>query len=202
MLFEHVEKYWLALAFLVAASAILGWGLVASARRMPWFAAGLSLALLGGGGFAPVPEPGGMAILLCAAGALVALVLLLVFSGLWSDWLGYSVCAVLLFGLGHVAVAPLTQGLNDLTRIIFTLEPLEPWWLVLLLLIPWLIWYSWRRLAALGPGRRVLAIALRCLLLTLLAFALAEMHARHTENRLTVLFVWDRSLSVPPEYDG
>src|SRR5439155_10085994 len=105
-----------------------------------------------------------------------------------------------MFGLGQVVVPPLTGGLAETARLLLSLEPLEPVWLLLLLLVPWLIWYSWRRLAALGPGRRVLAIALRCLLLMLLAFALAEMHARHTEDRLTVLFLWDRSLSVPPEY--
>jgi len=201
MLFELLEKHWLASALILMAMGLLAWGLASAGRRLPWLVTGVALALVGGGGLQPVPEPGGLAILLSAAGALVALVLLLTFTGLWSDWLGYFVCAVLLFGVGHVSLLPLTEGLNELARIIFTLEPLEPWWLVLLLLIPWLVWYSWRRLAALGPGRRVLAIALRCLLITLLAFALAEMHARHTEQRLTVLFLWDRSLSVPPEYD-
>src|SRR5262245_37780931 len=201
MLPEFLQQNWLAATLVLVAMGLLAWGLVTRGRRLPWLVGGAALALLGGGGFQPVPEPGGMAILLSAAGTLVELVLLLFFTGLWSDWLGYFVCAALVFGSGQVAVPPLTTGLNDLGRILYTLEPLEPWWLLLLLCIPWLIWYSWRRLAALGPGRRVLAIALRCLLMTLLVFALAEMHARHTEQRLTVLFVWDRSLSVPAEYD-
>lgn len=181
--------------------ALLGWGLALAGRRLPWLVAGVAVALVAGGGFAFVPEPGGLIFLVSAASVLVALLALLAFTGLWSDWLGYFVCANLLFGLGQVAIPPLTTGLTDLGRIVFSLEPLEPWWLLLLLFVPWLIWYSWRRLASLGPGRRVLAIFLRCALLTLLAFALAEMHARHTEKRLTVLFLWDRSLSVPPEYD-
>src|SRR5262245_61050349 len=206
---DFIQQNWLALAMLLAAAACLAGAALSPARRVPLLIVGLAIALPSIGAlFAGSADEAskllsgdwGLGILLTSAGLLVALVLLLAFTGLWSNWVGYFVCAALLFGLGHVILPPLTIGINDLARILVTLEPLEPWWLLLLFSVPWLIWYSWRRLAALGPGRRVLAIALRCSLLTLLAFALAEMHARHSENRLTVLFVWDRSLSVPPEY--
>ncbi len=197
-----LQQHWLALTLLVAAVVLMLGGIAWSAHRMGFFFSGLALALFGAGGLNLLGESGGWIVFGSAAGLFVALLAILILSGFWSVWLGSLAGLGLLFGLGDLTLPSITTGLQDLSRIISSLEPLEPWWLALLLLVPWLIWYSWRRLAALGPGRRVLAIALRCLLLILIAFALAEMHARHTEERLTVLFLWDRSLSVPPEYEG
>jgi uncharacterized membrane protein len=74
--------------------------------------------------------------------------------------------------------------------------------LVLLLLLLPLVWFSRRNMASLGPVRGRLALGLRCLLLLLLTLALAEAHARKPDRSVTVLFLWDRSLSVPPEYRG
>lgn len=201
MIPEFFQQHWFALTIAVVAGAFLGGAALSPSRRIGLLIAGLAVAVFAAGGFEPLEAPGGLVMLAVAAGILLALLVLVAFTGFWSQWLGYPAGAAVLFGLGHVTIPPLTVGLNDLGRILSSLEPLEPWWLLLLLLVPWLIGYSWSRLAALGPGRRVLAIALRCLLLILLAFALAEMHARKSEDRLTVLFVWDRSLSVPPEYD-
>src|SRR4029077_9656727 len=45
-------------------------------------------------------------------------------------------------------------------------------------------------------------IGLRCILIALLALALAEANARQPNDRLTVLFLWDRSLSIPQEFEG
>src|SRR5262249_41823697 len=77
----------------------------------------------------------------------------------------------------------------------------EPWWLLLLLLVPLIFLFSFRSLAGLGPVRRWIAIGLRCLLIILLTLALAEVHLRHTDETVTVLFVWDRSLSIPEELE-
>jgi uncharacterized membrane protein len=62
-----------------------------------------------------------------------------------------------------------------------------------------LVWISSRSLAALGPIRRVVAIALRCLLILFLILALAELRLRKPSESLTVLFVVDRSLSIPAD---
>ncbi|MFL5339351.1 MAG: VWA domain-containing protein, partial [Gemmataceae bacterium] len=62
-------------------------------------------------------------------------------------------------------------------------------------------WLSFRSLAALGPARRVVAIALRCLLVALLVFSLAEFRLRKSSESLTVMYLVDRSLSIPEEFD-
>ena len=68
-------------------------------------------------------------------------------------------------------------------------------------MIPLLLWTSYRNLISLGPTRRWLVLGLRCSLVVLLAFALAEVFARKPNDSVTVMFVWDRSLSMPPEFN-
>ena len=75
----------------------------------------------------------------------------------------------------------------------------EPWWLLLLVLIPWLIWTSYRSLAGLGPLRAAIAIGLRAALVLFLTLALANLQLRRVDESVTVLFLWDRSQSVPEE---
>ena len=55
--------------------------------------------------------------------------------------------------------------------------------------------------AGLGPVRRWVAIGLRCLGIILLVLALAELRIRHENETVTVLFLVDRSLSIPEEWD-
>ena len=76
----------------------------------------------------------------------------------------------------------------------------HPGYLVLLAVVPAVIWFSRRSLAALGPVRRLLAIALRSLVLVLLILALAEVQKVRTNDRLSVLFLLDQSQSVPAEH--
>lgn len=76
---------------------------------------------------------------------------------------------------------------------------LQPWFLLLLLLLPLLIWQSWRRLTSLGPYRRALAIGLRTAILALLIAALAELQSVREEDSLSLLVVIDRSFSIPQE---
>src|SRR5207302_449613 len=80
-------------------------------------------------------------------------------------------------------------------------EVAQPWWLLLLLLIPVIIRMSYRSLSGLGPVRKWLAIGLRCLLIVLLTLSLAELRLRRPNDTTTVLFVVDRSLSIPQEID-
>ncbi|GAB6164283.1 VWA domain-containing protein [Thermostilla marina] len=75
----------------------------------------------------------------------------------------------------------------------------RPMWLWLLVLLPLLWWWSWRRLALLGRFRRGFAIFWRTLLFAVLAAALAEIQWVRTSDRLTVLYLLDQSASIPAE---
>src|SRR5262249_38484533 len=153
-------------------------------------------ALLGVGGLTLAQAPALAAWL--AAGALVALLCLLavvILSGYWSAYLGYGCGVVLLLGLGGL-VGPWLHGLlSDFAKFLPTLTPSQPVWLSLLLLIPLVLWLSFRSLSGLGPVRRGLVIGLRCVAISLLVLALAEAQARQQNEDLTVLFCWDLSLS-------
>src|SRR5262249_56708233 len=86
-------------------------------------------------------------------------------------------------------------------KVVLSLEPTQPWWLLLLGFIPAIILLSHRSLAGLGPVRRWIAIGLRCALVLLLTLALAEVRLRHQNENITAMFLVDRSLSIPEEYD-
>jgi uncharacterized membrane protein len=76
----------------------------------------------------------------------------------------------------------------------------QPWWLILLpLILPPLVWMSFRSLAGLGAVRRALAILLRAGVITLVILALAEMQTVRRSDRLTTMFMVDVSNSVPRE---
>lgn len=72
----------------------------------------------------------------------------------------------------------------------------QPQWLWLLLLIPVLVLASLRSLAGLDPTRRVLALALRSLLVILVACCLAGIERVRRNDDLTVMFLMDRSYST------
>lgn len=74
-----------------------------------------------------------------------------------------------------------------------------PGYLALLALLPLLVAMSRRSLAALGPGRRAAAIAARCLVVTLMVLALAGAQRARRIRDVTVLFLVDRSRSVPAD---
>ena len=73
----------------------------------------------------------------------------------------------------------------------------QPWWLVGCILLVPIIWLARRNLAGLGPVRRVLATAIRCLVIFILVALLARPILTRTSERLTVLTVIDRSQSIP-----
>ena len=75
----------------------------------------------------------------------------------------------------------------------------SPWYLLLLVLVPVLWWLSFKSLAALGPSRRILALLLRTAVLVLLILAAAEIQLVRTSDKLTVIYLLDQSLSIPPE---
>jgi uncharacterized membrane protein/Mg-chelatase subunit ChlD len=76
----------------------------------------------------------------------------------------------------------------------------SPWPLLLLALLPLAAWLSFRRPTAMGRFRRLVALGLRCLVLALLVLALADTQAVRRSDQLTVLYVLDQSLSIPPAH--
>ena len=72
----------------------------------------------------------------------------------------------------------------------------QPAWLWLLTAVPVIAVVSWRTLRGLEPVRRVLAIALRVVVLALVACCLADIQYVKASDKLTVIFLMDRSDSV------
>jgi len=72
----------------------------------------------------------------------------------------------------------------------------RPLWLLLLLTLPLVVWMSRHSLAAMGRGRRIMAVALRCGVLTLMVFALAEIQLVRVTQRIAAYFLLDQSLSL------
>ncbi len=75
----------------------------------------------------------------------------------------------------------------------------SPAYLLLLAVVPVLLLASYRRLAALGPWRRWVAMLLRAAVATLVIFALAEVQIVQISDRLTVVYLLDQSFSIPAE---
>jgi uncharacterized membrane protein len=171
----------------------------------PLLLAGSALALAGLGGLATAGDtpvvPFAVAFWLSAAAALALFgaFLVTVVTGRWWAPAGYALAAVLVLGLGGVCAPAVGDGLVAAGKALLNVEVVEPVWLVLLALVPAVVFMSYRSLAGLGPVRRWLAIGLRCALVILLALALAEVRLRHPNENVTVLFLVDRSLSVPKE---
>ncbi|MFQ5806964.1 MAG: glutamine amidotransferase, partial [Phycisphaerae bacterium] len=72
-----------------------------------------------------------------------------------------------------------------------------PGYLVLLALLPLLVVFSFRSLAGLGPLRRWIAIGMRCLVVACMVLALAGAQWTRKTDELAVVFLVDRSESVP-----
>jgi uncharacterized membrane protein/Mg-chelatase subunit ChlD len=73
----------------------------------------------------------------------------------------------------------------------------HPWYLLLLGLLPLLWWWSAGSLSGMGKWRRRLAIGLRSAIVLLIVAALAEAQYQRTNDRLTVIYLLDQSLSIP-----
>ena len=75
----------------------------------------------------------------------------------------------------------------------------RPAYLALLGLIPVMWWLGYRSLSGLGPWRRWFALLLRTAVLVLIVLALADVQYQRRSDGLTVVYVLDQSLSVPPD---
>ncbi|MEQ1825755.1 MAG: VWA domain-containing protein [Pirellula sp.] len=72
-----------------------------------------------------------------------------------------------------------------------------PWFLILLLLIPFVWWLGMKSLAGLGPVRQILALALRTAVMLLVIFAIAGVQWIWSSEKLTVIYLLDQSDSIP-----
>ena len=72
-------------------------------------------------------------------------------------------------------------------------------YLILLALLPLLWLLSFRSLAGLGRWRRLVVLGLRSFVLAMLVLALADLQYQRKNDRLTVIYLLDQSLSIPPD---
>lgn len=205
-LLAFLADYWLIVALamvVVVAIALVGFG-----RRPRWLWPIAAILLIGGyfffdntriGGVKPWEFAGWISLGIVGLFALVAANLL--FTGLWSRWLALVLVGLLAVALGGFVDSAQSGGLS-VVRSLRTLEFVQPWWLVLLLILPAVVQFSYKSLAGLGPIRRWVALSIRCFLVLLLVLALAEPRLRRPNENVCVLYVVDRSLSVPQEIDS
>jgi hypothetical protein len=202
---DYLGQTWLALILLAVAlglGARLLWIRRAQGRwSLPLLLACGGVLLLGVGGLGFVTPDTGQWIAIVALAILAVLFLNVVITGIWMAAAGYLLAAVLFYGIGAWLLEPFTSFLVNAGKFLLSVEAFEPGWLLLLLLLPIVVRLSLRSLSGLGPVRRWLVIGLRCLVIALVVLALAEAHARKKDENLTVLFVWDRSLSIPPDQE-
>lgn len=135
-----------------------------------------------------------------AAGLGIALAALILFRA-WAFGVGVGLGVMLLIGVGGLAVRPAGAAVREAVGSVGGVQFVQPQWLALLAFVPLVYVVSRRSLTGLGPTRKWAAIGLRAAGLTLLALALAEPRLRRPTDATTVLFVVDRSFSIPQDID-
>ncbi|WP_020471327.1 VWA domain-containing protein [Zavarzinella formosa] len=125
----------------------------------------------------------------------------LLITGGWSRRLMRTLGGALVFGLGGFAGRLIQSWGVTGFRTLGTVDFVQPWWLTGLILIPLLVYLSFQSLAGLGPIRRWMALSIRSLLVAVLVVTLSEPRLRRPNENVCVIYVIDRSLSVPPELE-
>jgi uncharacterized membrane protein len=201
---QWLSDNWL-IALLGAAAVVLGGLLVLGHQRghrpprlLVLAASGMGLLALGGWILPPQWAWWATALSL---GLLVGMFVVLLSTGRWSGIAATAAAGIAIAGVGGLAMAGIAAGLTEGGRAVANVEVSHSWWLLLLALVPVVIGLSFRSLAGLGPVRRWLAIGVRCVLVILLTLAVAEARIRHPNENVTVIFLVDRSLSVPEEWE-
>src|SRR5687768_10581194 len=186
-----LADYWL-LAALVAvvlvAVARVGFG---QRPRLIWPT--LALLLIGGHFLFANVRVGGMPAwelagwtALAVAGVFLLAIAYLLLTGFWSRRLALVLGVFFAITLGGL-VATAQAGGVSVVRSLRTIQFVQPWWLLLALVIPLIVWFSHQSLAGLGPVRRWVALSVRCLLVLLLVLALAEPRLRRPNENVCVL---------------
>jgi hypothetical protein len=188
-------------AVAVAALALLALLFAAVRRNHPiawWFACvGAGLLLFAAGG-AFLPDKYALWTLAAAGGVFILQAALLLLMGAWSRHLALAVLAAVLVALGSLALFDSGENLLDRLSDLAAMRLKSPWWLLLLATIPVIVLLSKRRLNR-QEFRPWLALGLRVLGIAFLALALAEPFFAQATKTMTVLFVLDRSFSIPEE---
>lgn len=208
-LYDLLQGHGLALAALLTAAILMLRGFWRPLAT-PWkyLAAGL-IALALGGFFLGTPTARFLGpdwflsefLLLIALLGWVIAGGVLVLGQVWSRWVGGALFLFTVLSLGGWLEPTLSRGTTEVLRSFRGLEFVRPEWLVLLVLVPVVVLIARRSLGGLGPTRKWTAITLRALIVASLAMALAEPRIRRPSDRVTVLFVVDRSLSIPEDVD-
>ena len=168
--------------------------------------AGAALALFAlGGTLLPAPSGGFFAgtagwLLAVGGGVLVVLAALLLMIGFWNRWLALLAPLAVLLGAGGLLLGQSEYDAADLAQTITEMRIRSPWWLLLLGVVPLVVVLGMRRLNR-HELRPWLALGLRVLGVSVLALALAEPFFSQASRAMTVLFVLDRSLSIPEELE-
>jgi Mg-chelatase subunit ChlD len=200
-LLDFLVAHWCpALLLGIALAALAALGLLRH-RNVRWFTpllvASLAAAVAGVGGLSLSPRWGGW-IFVSAIAVFVGLFLLLAASGIWRRSLAYGVAVLVLLGAGGLCLNWAGANILEMYRDLRGLTFLHPWWLLLLLLVPLFFVLSAPRLNRSEP-RPWIAVGLRSAGVICLSLALAEPQLRQPNDHVTVLFVVDRSKSIPEE---
>lgn len=209
-LIELVETHWLA-ASLLAIAALLILALVARGRKplfRRYIIVGVSLFALGGllmtgrswDGFFGRIDFSELLVLL-ALGGLALLAAALIGFRRWSQRFAKTCACLLVIGLGGMLESEFGVSLAEAWRSVRGLHFVQPWWLLLLVFVPFVVLIARRSLSGLGPVRKWLAIAARSGVVAALVLALAEPRFGRPTDRVTTIFAIDRSLSVPQDVD-
>jgi uncharacterized membrane protein len=202
---EFFTDYWLLVA--LAAVVLVALARIGFGQKPRWIWPILAILLIGGHflfenvritGFKPWELAGWIAI--GVAGIFFLVAINLIVTGLWSRQLAIGLGALVAIAIGGFITSAQAAG-PSLVHSARSIEFVQPWWLALLLVLPLIVRFSYRSLAGLGPIRRWVALSIRCLLILLLVCAIAEPRLRRPNENVCVLFVVDRSLSVPQEID-
>jgi uncharacterized membrane protein/Mg-chelatase subunit ChlD len=81
----------------------------------------------------------------------------------------------------------------------YTFHVAHPWWLLAALVAVPAVLLAWKGLDAVGPRRRIVVVAVRTLVILLLALLVAEPLLARKHDQVTLIAILDRSQSVPPK---
>jgi uncharacterized membrane protein len=207
---DFLGTHWLALVLLVGGGVC---GLLAAVRRrhvpaLVTVAVGCGAFALGSmvlGGLKFRLSPGGEkwavggAVMMAGLAMMYGLVMLVLAFRVWNGYLSAVVGFIAVLGFGGWVGRPTAEFFVEATKSVIWTRFVSPWWLLLLLLTPLVYVIGRKSLSGLGPVRRWVVIAARSLVVALLALALAEPRVQRPSENMSVIFVVDRSASVPRE---
>ncbi len=124
----------------------------------------------------------------------------LILRGIWSYWTSWVSAIAILFASGGRILPVIQAKLQEWLPALLRIEFLRPAWLWLLLGILLIIYWGWHSIR--GPGsepRFRLVLGLRILAWVLLVATLAEVRLQQPNETTAIIFVVDRSTSIPME---